>query len=340
MKDTSLVSSHRTNPALKTVHAPKGWLGSPVDKRARFLNLEYPFIQSLAKVIRWQLQTNPYKKEKKAENWRPPIMEDPSWIRGKDDIIVWLGHASFYVRINGVRIMIDPVFGDILTVKRKTSMPVDPRLFTDIDYVLLSHDHRDHMDKQSLKLLAKQNPDVAYKAGLGSEQLIYDFTSSQRIETAGWYQQFSNGLKPVNITFVPSRHWARRGIFDTNKRLWGGFVIESNGKRILFSGDSGYDSHFRQLGELFGAFNYAIIGIGAYQPSWFMSPMHMSPGEASKAFQELNAKCFIPMHYGTFDLSDEPLGLPLRDLHQAAMESRITNKLAALTIGKPLRIER
>jgi L-ascorbate metabolism protein UlaG (beta-lactamase superfamily) len=335
MTDTSFIKNYRSNPNLKTVHSPAGWKRSPVDKNGRFLNLEFPFTPSLAKVIRWKLQRNPLKKEKDLENWNPKIFDDTSWLKESDDIIVWLGHCTYYIRINGVRILTDPVFEDVLTIKRKTKLPVNPRLLKDIDLVLLSHDHRDHTDKESLRLLIKQNPNLCIKAGLGSEKLLQDLTTARNIETAAWYQQFGTGQQPVNITFIPSRHWAKRGIFDTNKRLWGGFVIEAGNKRILFGGDSGYDSHFKQLGKLFGPFDYAIIGIGAYQPNWFMSPMHMSPFEAVTAFQNLKAKYLIPMHYGTFDLSDEPLSLPLKVLVLAADQRLQSGDLQVLDIGFP-----
>ena len=88
-------------------------------------------------MIKWQLQTNPLKKEKKAENWKPQMAEDASWLQGKDDIIVWIGHSTFYIRINDVQLLTDPVFGDVLTVKRKTKTPVDPRLFNKLDFILL-----------------------------------------------------------------------------------------------------------------------------------------------------------------------------------------------------------
>jgi len=122
--------------------------------------------------------------------------------------------------------------------------------------------------------------------------------------------------------------------------FWGGFVIEAAGIGILFGGDSGYDSHYSQLATVFGHFNYAILGIGAYEPAWFMRANHQSPGDALKAFRELNADHFIPMHYSTFDLSDEPFGQPLKDLHAAADIQNVTGKMIIPYIGQPLSIHR
>lgn len=312
--------TYKSNPQLRTIHPDADWKGTPVDKDGRFMNLYHPFIPTTLAVLKWKLQPAQFKKEKKMENWQPEIVTDHSWLNGNDDLIVWLGHCTFYIRIGGIRLITDPVFGDILLIKRKTPFPIDPALLLNLDYILLSHDHRDHMDKHSLQLLARNNPDAEYLTGLGAAQLVHEFTHSDKITTAGWYQQFNTRIP---ITFIPSRHWAKRGAFDTNKRLWGGFVIEANNKRILFGGDSGYDLHYKELGKIFGRFDYALLGIGAYLPLYFMSPNHQSPTDALKATDDLNAVHLIPMHYGTFDLSDEPLSMPLQELLKAADQRQV-----------------
>ena len=332
----SNIKTYQNNPQLKTPKAPEGWQGTPVDQKGKFLNLNHPFVPSLADVFRWKLESSPFKKEKKAEVWNPLVFKNNSWLKGNDDIIIWLGHSTFYIRINGIQLLTDPVFGDILSVKRRSEFPVDPHLLINLDYILLSHDHRDHLDDKSLKLLSKQNQNVKYLTGLGMKEIVHSFTGSEKIEEAGWYQQYSTGNGSLKITFIPSRHWSTRGLFDTNERLWGGFVIETANKRILFGGDSGYDSHYTQIAAVFGSFDYAILGIGAYEPAWFMSANHQSPADALKGFTELNADRFIPMHYGTFDLSDEPLSQPLKDLQTAVKRLNLEGKLDVLNIGKPL----
>jgi L-ascorbate metabolism protein UlaG (beta-lactamase superfamily) len=331
--DIILVPMNISNPQLKTII---DWPGTPVDKNGRFVNLYSPFkVTGLLQVLKWKLQTNPFREEKKAEVWQPQIATDPSWLNGTDDIIVLLGHSTFYMRIGGITLLTDPVFGDILMLKRKTPFPVDPSLLHP-DYILLSHDHRDHLDKESLQLLARNNPSVRYLTGLNMAPIVKSFTGSDNIEMAGWYQQYNTDS--IKITFVPSRHWAKRGIADDNKRLWGGFVIEAGNKRILFGGDSGYDEHYKALGRIFGSFDYVLLGIGAYQPAWFMSPNHESPDEALQAFDDLHAAQLIPMHYGTFDLADEPLGMPVRELLKTAAQKGIADKVKVLTLGMPLKI--
>ncbi|SFD80285.1 L-ascorbate metabolism protein UlaG, beta-lactamase superfamily [Chitinophaga sp. CF118] len=328
--DHTDIKGYRSNPQLKTII--HDWKGTPVDKNGRFMNLTHPYIPKLSDLLRWKLQSNPFKQEKKTAHWQPEIQTDHSWINSNEDVIVWLGHCTFYISIGGIRLLTDPVFGDILTLKRQTPFPVDPVIFTNLNYILLSHDHRDHMDKESLQLLSRNNPGVKYLTGLGEEKLVHRFTNSNNIETAGWYQQFNTTA--IQITFIPSRHWAKRSAFDTNQRLWGGFVVEGNNKRILFGGDSGYDIHYKQLAEVFGSFDYALLGIGAYQPTWFMNPSHQSPAEALQAFEDLHAKYLIPMHYGTFDLADEPLDMPAKELMKAAAQKNVI----ILKPGQPLSV--
>lgn len=338
MKTQVSIKEYRNNPLLKTPEAPTQWQGTPVDDHGRFLNLAQYIPPNLADVFRWKFQSSPFRKEKIAEIWNPFIFKDDSWLRGTDDVIVWLGHSTFYLRIDGIRILTDPVFADILFVKRQSKFPVNVQSFTNVDYVLLSHDHRDHLDEKSLKILSKQNLNIHYLAGLGMKELVHQFTGSGKTEEAGWYQKYNTGKDVLKITFIPSKHWSKRSLFDTNKRLWGGFVIEAANRRILFGGDSGYDSHYKHLGAVFGSFDYAILGIGAYEPAWFMSANHQSPAEALRGFTELKAAHFIPMHYGSFDLSDEPLGQPLKDLHASSVEKKLEDRVKIIGIGQPLLI--
>lgn len=333
-----MASTYRSNPLLKTIIKNADWKGTPVDQRGRFMNLSHPYAANFVQVLRWKMMTNPFGQEKKADHWRLEVYKDDTWLDADDDVIVWLGHATFYIRIGGIRLLTDPVFGNIPFYHRKSAMPVNPERIRQLDYLLLSHDHRDHCDKGSLQILAANNPAMSYLSGLGMEKLIQRITHSMHIETAGWYQQFNTDHQPVSITFVPSQHWAKRGAFDTNKRLWGGFVIEAKGKRILFGGDGGYDGHYQQLQQLYGSFDYALLGIGAYEPVWFMHLIHQSPQEALTGLKDLHARYLVPMHYGTFDLSDEPLGTPLRELQRIAAQEGLHDKIMALSPGKPLYI--
>ena len=319
---------YTSNPDLKTILPKNRWQGTPLDAKGNFVNHEFPFTPHFSDVSKWQRQTNPQKAEKKSSTWRLQPSRNQDWLTDNQDCIVWLGHSTFFFRLNGVTLLTDPVFeSPSILMKRYVDFPLDPTLLQGLDFVLLSHDHRDHLDKSSLQLLAKQNPNVKYLTGLKMETLVQQFTGSKHIQTAGWYQQYEIGDAPIEIYFLPARHWSRRGLFDTNQRLWGAFVLKTTNTTIYFSGDTGYGSHLREAGAIFLGIDYAIIGIGAYKPEWFMSPAHISPTDAAKAFNEMNAKHLIPMHYGTFDLSDEPLSEPPAILRHLEKEGKIKGTL-------------
>lgn len=179
--------TYSQNPNLKTINTNPAWSGTPLDRNGRFENINHPYLASLWQVIRWQLQRNLYKQQKKTEVYQSPITYDTNWLSSSEDVLVWLGHSPFYLRLNGVQLLTDPVFGNILAVQRQTPMPIDPHLFEQLDYILLSHDHRHHLDEKSLRLLASRNPGVTYLAGLGSAKLLTRITHSSAIQTAGWY---------------------------------------------------------------------------------------------------------------------------------------------------------
>jgi hypothetical protein len=227
------------NELLKTILPAENWEGTPVDSDGKFMNINFPFKDSFWDLLKWQTEKNVFKEEKKREKWSPQVDHDISWLTNNKDCLIWLGHCSYYLRINGITLLIDPIFGDILSKKRKTVFPFDPAVFKNLDYVLLSHYHRDHMDENSLRLIQSNNPNVKYLAGLGNKAIIKQFTKSDNIEIAGWYQQFITGNDGVEIFFLPTRHWSKRGLSDTNERLWGAFVIKSKALTIYFGGDSG-----------------------------------------------------------------------------------------------------
>ncbi len=329
-KKTPTITGYTSNPALATVKP--GWKGTPLDEDGLFINHEYPWKLDYGNVLKYPMHRNPQKEIKKHDTWRIPVIKDDQWLTDSTDKIVWLGHASFFIQLSGIRMLIDPVYGKLQVGARYSAMPVAPDKLLNIDYILVSHAHYDHCDKESIKLLTRNNPIAEILTGLKLNDLISKWTSN-KIQTAGWYQQYQldSGLK---ITFLPSRHWANRTLFDVNTTLWGAFMIEKDGKRIYYSGDSGHGSHFNDIGEFFKNINVALIGTGAYAPAWFMEPMHQNPYDAVKAFHATRAKTFIPFHYGTFDLSDEPLEEPEQILSKLNAEGKIENVLKILKLGE------
>jgi len=323
--------STRSNPNLKTILP--SWSGTPVDEKGRFMNHEFPFIQSFGQVIKWMTQKNPHKEIKKKDSWRIPVIKDDSFLTSNQDCIVLLGHASFFIRISGKQLLIDPVIGTIPANKRFSEFPIAPSKLINIDYVLVSHAHFDHCDTASLKLIQKQNLRAKFLTGLGMKSLFLSWGNTNEVQEAGWYQHY-NLSKELEIIFLPSRHWSNRSLSDINLRLWGAYLIKSKDKTIYFAGDSGYGSHFKEVGELFPNIDVALIGTGAYSPRWFMAPNHQDPEQAVIAFNDTKAKMMIPFHYGTFDVSDEPLSEPEQVLGKLEAENKFNNRLRILKIGE------
>ena len=326
---------YTSNPGLKNMDLPFEWKGTPVDSRGRFVNHELVHNHSFLEFLKWRLQENPQGEEKKNERWAPEIIPEDHFLSSGEDCIVWLGHASFFIRLAGQTLLIDPVFFNIPVIRRRTPLPVDPLKFKGLDYILVSHNHRDHCDEKSLRLLAAGNQQATYLTGLKLDKLIRKFTGSSKIQAAGWYQQYDTA-SAINVFYLPSRHWAKRGLTDFNEELWGAFVIQGAGKTIYFGGDSGYGGHFKDVARIFPQIDYCMIGVGAYKPEFFMAQSHSSPQDAVKAANDLNARVFIPMHYGTFDLADEPMGEPLRILAQLEAAHKINPELKVLKIGEEL----
>ena len=240
------------------------------------------------------------------------------------------------MQFGGKRLMFDPVFGNIPFVRRRSKLPVNPDIFRDIDYLLLSHDHFDHLDKRSIVRLYGNNPGMKAFCGLGVGELLKKWFPEMSVIESGWYQQIEDG--GLKLTFLPAQHWSKRSVHDGGQRLWGAFMLQANGISVYYSGDTGYSKHFTEIPELFGAPDYALLGIGAYKPRWFMQPNHISPYDSLKASVEMNAKLTIPMHYGTFDLSDEPLSDPPRVFEEEARKHRIP--VIIPNLGEVVKIEK
>lgn len=327
---TSIVTS---NPDLKIIK--NGWIGNPVNEDGTFRNINHPHLNDFSKFLRWQLAKNPQKEEKNSEKFRLKVVDANEFLRSSDDGIVLVGHATFMIRLNGKLIITDPIF-DVpsIVMKRFSKLPFDPNKIKNLDYILLSHDHYDHLHKESLELLYRNNPKVKLLTSLELGKYCTEFLEGITYQEAGWYQQYDITSSDIKITYLPTRHWGTRGIGAVNKRLWGAFMIQTGDLSIYFGGDSGWDNHFEEVYNLFGSPDYAIIGIGAYKPEWFMSASHTSPKDGLKAAEVMKAKNLIPMHYGTFDLSDEPIGDPHREVHRLFKENKYQFRLVTPNIGE------
>ena len=335
--DQAVIKKHVKNENLTTVRPD--WPGVPVDEKGRFVNHEHPFLPSTVELLKWQFGEKPFKEAKAKDTARLEVKDPTEFLNSNRDGILWLGHASFYIRLAGEGILVDPVFGEPRFITKFVDVPDFLLKLPRVDYILVSHDHRDHCDEMTLRSAAARFPNAKLLAGLRMEDLFNAWKQpSNAVETAGWFQQYSATSDKVKITFVPVRHWCRRGLSDTNHRLWGGFVIQGAGKTIYFGGDSGFGAHYRETAEVFPAIDYFLIGIGAYEPRWFMQANHNNPADAFQAFRDARAKYLVPMHYGTFDLSDEPPSQPLELLKEEARKAGAEAQLKPITIGESIEL--
>ena len=273
----------------------------------RFFN---PWSQDLRpagplELLKWQFSSNPWAEDKRREE--PLDSVDNALERFEamaSPKALWLGHASFLVDIDGFRALIDPVFGGAsMFVPRKVPAPFAVEELPHVDAVLITHGHYDHLDRTTLGRLAREQgagTTVVTPLGLGG---VIPSGFERVVEIDWWTQVDFGGLE---VALVPAQHWHRRGAFDTNRALWGGYVLEGS-HTLYHCGDSGYFGGFEVIGEVFPEIKLAMLPVGAYEPRWFMRPQHMNPEEALQTFDDLGAARFVGMHWGTFDLTDEPL---------------------------------
>lgn len=269
-------------------------------------------------LIKWKLEKN-----NKVYTNHLEVLKDTKFLDQKEDYIVWLGHASFLIQIDGKRIITDPCLTAPPLTKRYTELPIH---IADIspDYILISHGHYDHLDSKTLTFFDHATALIPLKM----QKIIHKMNPSIKIQEAGWYQQYAID-EHFKIYFLPALHWHRRTAFDMNKVLWGSFIIQTPTKTIYFSGDTAYGEHFKSIGELFDI-DIAILPIGAYEPRWFMKDNHMNTDDAKQAYIDLGAKIFLPMHFATFDLSNEALDEPEQIIRNLIEEE----KLKILKIGE------
>jgi len=250
--------------------------------------------------------------------WNVPAMKtDPEALRDPagNPSMTWIGHATVLVRLAGRTVLFDPIFSTHASPvafagpRRVPPLPIDIPDLPKIDVVMISHNHYDHLDEDSvLRLAAMPQGSPRFLVPLGLKAWFTE-RGITRVDELDWWQATTEG--PLEITMVPVQHWSRRTLTDTNATLWGGWVVEGEGLRVIHAGDAGYSKDFRDIGERFGGFDMAFIPIGAYAPRWFMQTMHIDVPEAVQVRADLKADRAIAIHWGTFEsMSDEPLDEP------------------------------
>ena len=251
-----------------------------------------------------------------------------------ENFMVWMGHSSYYFQIDGKRFLVDPVFsGNASPIPGTTKAFAGTDIYTvddlpEIDFLIISHDHYDHLDYITVKELQPKVKKVISGLGVGAHFERWDYTEDQLTEL-DWYEDFSsNGFK---ITSTPARHFSGR-LFKRNTSLWSSFVLETPTQKIFIGGDSGYDFHFKEIGEKFGPFDWAILENGQYNEKW--KYIHTLPEEFTKVVEDLGAKNVLPVHSGKFSLAQHAWDEPLQKLSENSKGKNF--RLATPMIGEKM----
>lgn len=326
----------------------KSCLGPPSDHfdgRKFFDRLDGTPPKSLREVLRWQ-----FGNDRKRSVWpawapSPHLDRPPPRVDGGRVRLSFVGHVSWLIQTGGLNILVDPVWSlraspvSWAGPKRRNDPGIPFEALPDIDVVLVSHGHYDHLDARTLsRLAARFAPRVI--TPLGNDVALRRADRAIKAETFDWHDRVELG-NGVAVHLVPTRHWSARGLFDRNIALWASFVLETAAGKIYVVCDSGYGEgrHFRNIGQTHGPLRLAILPIGAYEPRWFMRDQHMNPSEAVKALLDCGAEAAIAHHHGTFQLTDEAIDAPLIALGEALEQAGIPRqRFVALKPGQVVEI--
>jgi N-acyl-phosphatidylethanolamine-hydrolysing phospholipase D len=272
----------------------------------------HPFTPTLSRVVRFGLTKNPF------DESQPPVLpvvaNDGKELATPTAVprITWVGHATMAIHDGSDVVLTDPNFATRMFVVERVTPPGLPiEAIPDDAIGVISHSHNDHLDAGSVDALPAS---MHWFVPLGLADWFRDRDRPNVVEL-DWWQSATHGR--WTITCLPSQHWGRRIELGTNKALWCSWLLDSGTARYYFAGDTGYFHGFREFGRKFAPIDVALLPIGAYEPRWFMREQHVNPAEAYQAFGDLGARYMLPMHWGTFDLSHEPMDQPPKELMAA-----------------------
>jgi L-ascorbate metabolism protein UlaG (beta-lactamase superfamily) len=280
----------------------------------RFYNPDAPQAPGYLDGLRWKLSTRPEPSPSFIADVEPSI--PPNRVDSSGMRVTLVNHSTVLLQQRSSNILTDPVWSERsspfswIGPRRRREPGVSWDNLPPIDAVLVSHNHYDHMDLPTLRRLATRgNSKFILPAGAGR---LLRSAKLESVHELDWGESLS--LQNFTVHCVPALHFSARGLFDRNKSLWCGYVIESRDRIVYFAGDTAFGPHFAQIREMFGSPHLALLPIGAYEPRWFMSPVHMGPDEAVRAHEILGAETSVAIHHGTFQLADDGLDTAKKEL--------------------------
>src|SRR5215471_2613476 len=286
----------------------------------RFYNPNAPQSRGFRDALRWKLTSQPEPSPRFVADVDPPT--PPRRVEGSGLRTTFVNHSTVLLQQRGCNILTDPIWSERASPvswagpRRRRIPGVSWQDLPCIDAVLISHNHYDHLDLPTLRRLAARG-ESTFVVPTRVARLLRSARIGP-VHELDWGESLS--LSGVTVHCVPALHFSSRGIYDRNMTLWCGYVIESQGRLVYFAGDTAFGSHFAQIREKFGSPRLALLPIGAYLPRWFMSPVHMAPDQAVRAHAILGANTSIAIHHGTFQLADEGIDTPRRQLLACARD--------------------
>jgi len=252
----------------------------------------------------------------------PTVPNDGAALRAnqRDPTVTWIGHSTLLVQLDGVNVLTDPQWSGRASPvsfggpRRVTPPGLAFERLPPIHIVVISHDHYDHLDVASVRRLWEVHR-PRFVVPLGLRAWLADL-GIRDVEELDWWQQ--RVVRGLTFTCLPAQHFSGRTLWDRNRRLWSGWAVTGRDRKLFFAGDSGYDDVFREIGARLGPFDLAAVPIGAYVPPEIMSWSHTTPQQALRVFADVRGKAFVPIHWGTFDLADEPIEEPPKLLEAEA----------------------
>jgi N-acyl-phosphatidylethanolamine-hydrolysing phospholipase D len=304
--------------------------------------------------MRWQVERLQAGLPKPPQTPTPVVTADLAFIHANakpaamQPAITWVGHASMLVQASGLNVLTDPVFSgraspvQLVGPKRAQPPGLTIAQLPPIDVVLISHNHYDHLDKDSVQALAERAQGATLFIVPLGVKAWFESLGIINVKELDWWDSVS--VKEVEFHFTPVQHWSARGMGDRSQTLWGGWAVLGADFHWYFSGDTGYSQDFSDTQKHFatrqspaqgGGFDIALIAVGAYEPRWFMKEQHVNPAEAVQIHQDLKAKRSVGVHWGTFELTDEPLDQPPKDLAAARLAAGVQEEdFFLLAIGE------